>query len=317
MSVFFYKTTRRWCISIQREGKRISQYAEKGSTKEEAIQLEAKLLRDYFLTAKLGKIPERPLSEAVDKWLIEEVKSYKSKFQTTNHILQLQDYVKDKPLSKIHLVAEEYIRDNKRVISNSTINRRLSLLRLIANLAYKKWDWLEYPLGQKIKLLKESEGRVPLISKEEIYTILDCVDNHCKLAIKLAVYCGLRAGEIQKLQPEHVKKDHLWLAFEQKAGVSIETVPIPKIFKLTPKMLPIGVSHRVISMHFRRALRVVGREDLRFHDLRHAYGSWLVQNGVDLYMAGKLLRHKSLASTKRYAHFANSQKQAAIKKVFG
>ncbi|WP_097066859.1 tyrosine-type recombinase/integrase [Nitrosovibrio sp. Nv4] len=60
-----------------------------------------------------------------------------------------------------------------------------------------------------------------------------------------------------------------------------------------------------------------GRDDLRFHDLRHAYGSWLVQNGVDLYLTGKLLRHKSLASTKRYAHFADEQKQNAVKKVFG
>jgi integrase len=159
---------------------------------------------------------------------------------------------------------------------------------------------------------------VPLLSLSELNAILDfCQNEHIKTAIRLAAYCGLRAEEIQRLRPEHVKKDHLWLAFEQKAGVSIETVPLPGNLKLSPGALPNGISHRMISRYFRSALAEIGRDNLRFHDLRHAYESWLVQNGVDLYLTGKLLRHKSLASTKRYAHFADEQKQNAVKKVFG
>jgi integrase len=318
MSVYFNARADRWCVAIQRGGKRITRYAEKGSTKEDAIQYEAKLLRDYFLADKLGKSPDRSIAEAIKRWLTEEVEHYKSKAKTTNHILQVMDFVVGRPISEIHLVAEEYAKKHRKLLSPGTINRRLSMLRLIANLCYKKWDWLDKPLGQKIKLLKESEGRVPLISQAELNAILShCQSEPSKTAIRLAAYCGLRAGEIQQLRPEHVKKDHLWLAFEQKAGVNIETVPIPENFKLSPSMLPIGISYRMMSVYFRRALAEIGRDDLRFHDLRHAYGSWLVQNGVDLYLTGKLLRHKSLASTKRYAHFADEQKQEAIKKAFG
>jgi integrase len=307
-------------VAIQRGGKRILKYVEKGATKEDALQYEAKIRRDYFLEGTLGKTPDRPIKDAIDRWLREEVAHYKSRKHTENHILQLGLAVdtETRPLTEIHLVAEEYAKKHRKVLSPGTINRRLSMLRLIANLCYKKWDWLDKPLGQKIKLLKESEGRVPLLSQNELNSLLEaCQNEHSKTAIKLAAYCGLRAEEIQKLKPEHVKKDHLWLAFEQKAGVSIESVPIPENFKLTPNMLPIGISHRMISRYFRRALAEIGRDDLRFHDLRHAYGSWLVQNGVDLYLTGKLLRHKSLASTKRYAHFADQQKQDAVKKAFG
>jgi integrase len=318
MSVYYNARADRWCIAIQRGGKRITRYAEQGSTKEEAIQYEAKILRDYFLTDKLGKTSDRSIAEAIQRWLAEEVAHYKSKVKTTSHILQLTDFVLDRRVSEIHLVAEEYAKKHRKLLSPGTINRRLSMLRLIANLCYKKWDWLDRPLGQKIKLLKESEGRVPLLSQSELNSLLAaCQNEYSRTAIKLAAYCGLRAEEIQKLKPEHVKQDHLWLAFEQKAGVSIESVPLPESFKLTPSMLPIGISHRMISRYFRRALAEIGRDDLRFHDLRHAYGSWLVQNGVDLYLTGKLLRHKSLASTKRYAHFADAQKQDAVKKAFG
>jgi integrase len=307
-------------VAIQRGGKRNPQYVEKGATREDALQYEAKLRRDYFLEDKLGKPADRPVKDAIDRWLKEEVEHYKSKVHTKNHILQVAISVdiEHRPLSEIHLLAEEYTKKNRKRISNGTINRRLSMLRLIANLCYKKWDWLEKPLGMKIKLLKESEGRVPLLSQPELNKLLGaCKDTHTRTAIKLAAYCGLRADEIQKLRPEHIKKDHLWLAFEQKAGVSIETVPIPDSLKLDAGSIPIGLHHRNISRHFRRALAEIGRDDLRFHDLRHAYGSWLVQNGVDLYLAGQLLRHKSLASTKRYAHFADEQKQSAVKKAFG
>lgn len=318
MSVYFDKNADRYRISIQRGGKRLARYAEKGSSREDAIQYEAKLLRDYFLTDKLGKTADRPVAEAIKRWLDEEVEHYKSKEKTTSHILQLMDFVIGRPVSEIHVVAEEYAKKHRKLLSPGTINRRLSMLRLIANLCYKKWDWLDRPLGQKIKLLKESEGRVPLLSQAELNAILGaCQNEPARVAIRLAAYCGLRAEEIQKLRPEHVKKDHLWLAFEQKAGVSIETVPIPDSFSLKPSMVPIGIHHRTVSVYFRRALAEIGRDDLRFHDLRHAYGSWLVQNGVDLYLTGKLLRHKSLASTKRYAHFADEQKQSAVKKAFG
>jgi integrase len=318
MSVYFNQRADRWVVAIQRGGKRITRYAEKDCTKEDAIQYEARLLREYFLTDKLGKTSDRSIAEAIQKWLTEEVAHYKSKQKTTNHILQITDFVIGRHVSEIHLVAEEYAKKYRKLLSPGTINRRLSMLRLIANLCYKKWDWLDKPLGQKIKLLKESEGRVPLISQAELNAILThCQSEPTKTAIRLAAYCGLRAGEIQNLRPEHIKKGHLWLAFDQKAGVSIETVPIPDTFKLTPTMLPIGISYRMMSVYFRRALAEIGRDDLRFHDLRHAYGSWLVQNGVDLYLTGKLLRHKSLASTKRYAHFADQQKHDAVKKAFG
>ena len=36
-----------------------------------------------------------------------------------------------------------------------TINRRLSVVRRILNICYREWDWIQQPLGQKIRLLSE------------------------------------------------------------------------------------------------------------------------------------------------------------------
>lgn len=55
---------------------------------------------------------------------------------------------------------------------------------------------------------------------------------------------------------------------------------------------------------FRGAVRAAGIEAATIHDLRHTYGSWLVQRGVPLVEVARLMGHLSTATTQRYAHLA-------------
>jgi site-specific recombinase XerD len=58
---------------------------------------------------------------------------------------------------------------------------------------------------------------------------------------------------------------------------------------------------------FKPALRAAGITDLRWHDLRHTFASWLIQDGVPLERVSKLLGHQSMTMTMRYAHLAPNQ----------
>jgi len=50
-----------------------------------------------------------------------------------------------------------------------------------------------------------------------------------------------------------------------------------------------------------------GVEDVTVHDLRHTYASWLLQSGrVSIEQVSELLGHKSIATTHRYAHLADT-----------
>ena len=50
-----------------------------------------------------------------------------------------------------------------------------------------------------------------------------------------------------------------------------------------------------------------GLEDVRIHDLRHSFASRALALGESLPMIGKLLGHRQVQTTARYAHLAQSQ----------
>ncbi len=57
-----------------------------------------------------------------------------------------------------------------------------------------------------------------------------------------------------------------------------------------------------LRYYFCRAMQKAGIKDFRWHDFRHTFATRLAQAGVDLYKVSKLLGHKDIKMTQRYAH---------------
>lgn len=55
------------------------------------------------------------------------------------------------------------------------------------------------------------------------------------------------------------------------------------------------------------ACDMAGVGEVRLHDLRHTFASWLVQDGVPLQEVQRLLGHASIVTTQRYSHLGSSQ----------
>lgn len=57
-----------------------------------------------------------------------------------------------------------------------------------------------------------------------------------------------------------------------------------------------------LRRRFERAREAAGLEPLRFHDLRHTYGSLLVEGGIDLASVKAAMGHSRITTTERYLH---------------
>lgn len=66
---------------------------------------------------------------------------------------------------------------------------------------------------------------------------------------------------------------------------------------------------------WRKALRRAEIEDFHWHDLRHTWASWHVQNGTSLYELQRLGGWSSYNTVQRYAHLNSQQLQEAAERV--
>ncbi len=66
---------------------------------------------------------------------------------------------------------------------------------------------------------------------------------------------------------------------------------------------------------WRNALKRAGIEDFRWHDLRHTWASWHVQNGTSLYELQRLGGWSSYETVQRYSHLNSEQLQEAAERV--
>ncbi|NIF80972.1 site-specific integrase [Paraburkholderia sp. Cy-641] len=76
-----------------------------------------------------------------------------------------------------------------------------------------------------------------------------------------------------------------------------------------------GARITTLQKGFEAACKRSGIDDFRIHDLRHTFASWLVMDGVSLYVVRDLLGHSSVTVTERYAHLSPDQGRVAVQRL--
>jgi len=79
--------------------------------------------------------------------------------------------------------------------------------------------------------------------------------------------------------------------------------------------MAIGSSNSSSRDWWLAVLTAAGIEDFHWHDLRHTFASPLVMSGVDIFTVCRLMRHKNVQVTMRYAHLADKHLAAAVGKL--
>jgi integrase len=157
--------------------------------------------------------------------------------------------------------------------------------------------------------------------------------------VRVAAYAGLRLGELLALRWRDVDfTGHaLTISRAMSAGVESSTksghvrrVPMPDqaaaaLDRLSRRenytsrdelvfcnVLGRALDGSALRRRFKRARDAAGLRPLRFHDLRHTYGSLLAAAGVDLVTIQAAMGHSALSTTSRYLHAKPASTQAEI-----
>jgi integrase len=301
MSVWKDKSGR-YHVAVQRGGSRVHRKCPPAATWRDAKRKEAEL-EQRFQAVTTGKVL---IADAIQHWLKTEVAHQKARRGTEGNAYALAEWIKGKPLQEVDSVAQAYTRAFRGLVTNSTINRRLAVLRRVANLAYKRWGWLKEPIGQKIELLPENPARERFLGRSELAAMLRNIPSRqIRKAALVAAFTGLRRGELARLRPINVQGDLIHLKVTKNGKP--RTIPVVHHVRFALRRLPFGCHADTLTHAVQRAMPGV-----RFHDLRHTAASLLIQAGVDLYRVGAILGHSDIRTTRRYAHLAVDDLRSAV-----
>jgi integrase len=130
------------------------------------------------------------------------------------------------------------------------------------------------------------------------------------LALRLSLSTGCRIGEALQLTTEQLDVAHkTWIkpasSTKQK---KLHIVPLqPEALAIALQLLSLGLpDYESCKRCWERARKIIGREDIRIHDLRHSRASQLARHKASLPQIGRVLGHTAPATTMRYAHLVAS-----------
>ena len=218
-----------------------------------------------------------------------------------------------------------------------TIAKILGIVRQVWNHAVSR-DVLNSPCPVKrVKKPRKDTARQRFLTPEEAMELLQAlrlrsVDMHDEAL--LALFCGLRAGEIHNLTAtDCTLATGTILLRDTKSGKNryaympgeVEEMLTRRMQGKEPQALLFpaegGKARQWVSSTFDRVVAELGlnkgitdaRQKLVFHSLRHTFASWLVQRGTPIYEVAKLLGHSTVRMTERYSHLApDTVRQAAL-----
>lgn len=253
------------------------------------------------------------------------VKGYKRSWKCDegllrNHIEPLWGHRYIDEISKTDVIG--LMANHRTRYAPGSCNRLLILLRYLFSLP-KKWDMAGAPNNPTtgVPLLKEDNQKDRYLSTEEaqhLYTYIQQSDNKMlHYIIPMLILTGARKREVLDARWEDFDYERrLWRIHTTKLGkprfvpmsdgvVSLlESVPRYNCEWAFPN--PQTCKPFVSIFNSWNTARIqAGLQEVRIHDLRHSYASFLVNAGRSLYEVQRLLGHTQIKTTQRYAHLSH------------
>lgn len=270
--------------------------------------------------------------EVVSDHYLPHARQHKRSWKTDEIMLRvhLVPAFGSKPLDTITAqdIREFVSRKQKQGYAAGTVNRFIILTRYIYNLA-AKWQLggSDHNPTKGISLAPTSHRDRYLTREEAQALIASCAEDENQTAaqaILLLLLTGARRNEVTHAKWEYIdwQRGTLFVPLS-KSGKPRTIALTPRGVALlqrlprldgNPYIFPSPVTGEPSPSLFYPWVRIrdrAGLTNMRLHDLRHSFASFLVNQGASLYVVQHLLGHTQPRTTQRYAHLAPETMQEA------
>jgi len=276
------------------------------------------------------------LEEFVYSSYMPYVRSYKRSWETDlsllrGHILPALGQLQMDSIKKSHILALIY--KHRQTHRPSSTNRIIILLRYIYNLALKwKTDGVRENPVQGIPLYEENNKRERFLQGDEVRRLMVALSQSGNKSLKPMVYMllltGARRGELLSAKWDQLDFERkIWTVPLSKSG-KVRHIPMSDLLiELLNNLRKDAVSEYLFVNEstgkpftnffwaWDAARKRANLSDLRIHDLRHSFASFLVNGGRSIYEVQKILGHSQIKTTQRYAHLSNDSLVSAANEV--
>lgn len=222
---------------------------------------------------------------------------------------------------------------------NSTIRSYLTCLKAVLGLC--KRHNLDVIDPEDVKVPKPSKEEPIFLDEEEVWQLIDIAGRPARgypainrfrnvLIIKMLFQTGLRVGELCALNRDSIHNRQFSVT-----GKSKETRPCfitSEIEEMIKEYLSMRsddnralfvssqtggtrISKKTVQNLFRRIRKECPFGPIHPHTMRHSYGTYLIEHGVDIRDVAKLMGHQSLNTTKIYTHVRDSRLRGIYESV--
>lgn len=269
--------------------------------------------------AKLGERQRYSWRQAVVRWLENNpnhshLNDIKSTFRQADPLLGdlYLDQIDANVIAKLTARFRKGIRQP--ILKPESLNSKLSPIRAVLHAA-ETWEWLiKAPTIRKVSAI---ERRLRWLTREEADGLVAELPAHLAAMMRFSLATGLREKNVCGLEWNQVDLERriAWIHADQAKAKRLITVPLnadavvvlrerqgqhPR-WVFTYRNGPLARANR---KGWQAALKRVGLEGFRWHDLRHTWASWHVQAGTPLLVLKELGGWATLDMVMRYAHLA-------------
>lgn len=315
MSLF--KRGNTWWVRFSTPGGQQIRKSAKTANRQLAQEYHDRLKASYWRVSKLGDKPRRTWEEAVERWLEEKQGEKVTLDDDVGHLRRAHSHLYGRYLDEINRDVLDNLTQSRLSdgVSNATVNRMLEVVRAILNRAEREWEWLER--APHVRMMPVAKRRIRWLTREEADRLLSELPDHLAAMARFALATGLREANVVKLEWSQVDLDRrcAWIHADQ--AKARKAIPVPlnaeailvlrqqmgkhstQVFTYKGKPVTRANNHA-----WRKALVRAGIEDFRWHDLRHTWASWHIQQGTPLHVLQELGGWSDHEMVRRYAHLS-------------